>query len=471
MRKNKWIIMLSALLLCVSLSAAALAQETGPLAAMWQSGCDFLFRTDNVTVDGEATFLLDGTQFKAAKLHYVQDGFASLYDLKLLSPRANGGEKESGWTIIADENGGVNVMEVYTPGIYRTGWVSKQNSLLRRTVQLDALTELGGLVLRQVEPLLPENVVTVTETDGGRAVRLLLSQETLPDLASSALNLAAGYLSTRWFSYWHDRSINPDEATAFENYITPTQALTDGTVRWALQSADVSFTADAQGRFTGAKGELQVESEYWDGEKRIVTVRFDMTATNYGESRVKPFDPEEYNVKLPGYMRGENTVVEEPVMSEGWDVWKERAVNLLQSKGFAVENETGWSGWPEDGLIHIIVNCEEHDYYCAFSEHRGLMAMQEMTDNLDWNNAKDPGEGGAEETAAAKELILAFIEEQNPTINKRIRQGELKLQNVVPGLDGSRYLVFADEPGYSCRFIVLTGDQPRLIFYSGSLAE
>jgi len=471
MRNNKFIVLLTALLLCVSLTAAALAQENGPLAALWQSGCDFLFRTDNVTVDGEATLLLDGVQFKQARLHYVQDGFSSLYDLKLLSPRSNGEERESGWTIIADEKGGVNVMEVYTPGIYRTGWVSKQNSLLRRTVQLDALTELGGLVLGQLEPLLPEGVVNATETEEGRSVHLLLSKETLPDLAVSTLNLAAGYLSTRWFSYWNDRSINPEEGVPFDSYITPTQALVDGTVRWALQSADASFTTDKQGRFTGANGEIQVESEYWDGTKRLVTVRFNMTAAGYGESHVKPFDPEEYNVKLPGYMYGENTVVEEPVLSEGWDVWKERAVNLLKSKGFTVDNETDWSGWMENGLIHIAVNCEEHSYYCAFSEHRGLMALNEITENLDWDNAKDPSEASAEEIAAAKELILAFTEEQNPTIDKQIRQGELQLWNVVPGLDGSSYLVFVDEPALTCRFIVLMGEAPRLVFYNGSLAN
>ena len=299
MRQSKLLTLLAIILLCAVLPAASLAE--GNWANLWNTCCDLLFRTDNVTVDGKASFALDGDRFKTANLHYVQDGYCSLYDLKLLTPKADGTERESGWTIIADDDENIYVMEVYYPGKYREGSDGREATLLRRTVQLDAITDLGGLILKQLEPTLPADALTVSETEGGQSIHIALTAEQIPEMAASALNLAAGYLSNRWFSYGLDRSVNEDSYVSFGNFTTVTEALTYGTMRWTLRSLEADLTLDSQGRLTAVRGTLCAESTFVDKTVRLVAVDYDFTMTEYGTSSVRPFDPDEYGVGLFEY--------------------------------------------------------------------------------------------------------------------------------------------------------------------------
>ncbi len=294
MHRSKVLILIAALCLCAALTAFALTDSA--LTQLWDSGCDFLFRTDNVTVTGKVAFSLDGERFKTAELNYVQDGYSSYYGLKLLTPQKDGGEQETGWIIISDEDGLCSVMEAYTPGIYRWATTSPQNTLLRRTVRLDALTELGGLLVGQAESLLPEGTVTAAEAEGTKTIHIALAEGQTPDTALSALNLAACYLSSRWFDYGYDRNTTTEAGLAFEQYVTPTEALMGGTVRWALRSADMDFTLDTQGRLTAVRGTVKAASVYWDESIREVEVQFELAATDYGTSHVKPFDPADYGV-------------------------------------------------------------------------------------------------------------------------------------------------------------------------------
>ena len=314
MHRTKVFILAAALCLCAALTALALTD--GALKTLWNSGCDFLFHTDNVTVTGQATFSLDGKRFKTAELNYIQDGYKSYYGLKLLTPWSDGTEHESGWTIIANEDGDITVMEAFRPGVYLWATGTPQNTLLRRTVRLDAMTELGGLLAGSVESLLPEGAVTVTEAEGTKTVHIALAEGQIPDTAVSALNLAAGYLSDRWFCYGYDRTAIKDEAFAFDRYVTVTEALTDGTVRWTLRSVDADFSLDAQGRLAGVRGTLKAASTYWDGTVREVEVKFDFTAADYGTSVVKPFDPADYGV-VPAYLWDAGTA--EATAPEGYE--------------------------------------------------------------------------------------------------------------------------------------------------------
>lgn len=293
MLRSKLTLFAIMVILCVSIAAAGLADET--LSELWDSGCDLLFHTDNVTLDGEAFFSMDGEHFKTARLHYVQDGYRSLYDWKLFTPTDDeGGEMESGWTIIADDEGEYYLMEVYYPGTYRNGSDNRQNTLLRRSVELDAVADLAGAVVKQIA--LPAGTVTVTEADGEKTVHIVLTAEQIPDLALSAVNLGAGFLADRWYAYGYDRSKEWDDSMDFEGYVTVTEALTDGTVRWTLRDADVEFTLDTQNRLTGVNGSLCMLSTFWDGVVRAVEVQMNLSVTAYGESGVKRFDPAEYNV-------------------------------------------------------------------------------------------------------------------------------------------------------------------------------
>ena len=300
MRHSKMIVLLLALLLCLSLSVTALAGEKGPLWDLWHGGSELLFHTDNVTLDGHAVFFLDGDQFKEARLHYVQEGYESFYNLSLLTPRFDGSQKETGFTIIADETGKYDLMEVFEPGVYRVGTDLPQNSLLTRSHELDALVSLGDALIPLTESLIPEGTLVAEESQEGKIIHLDINGEQLPDVAKNALNLGAEFFVSRWFYYGYDRSVILEQPASFDNYLTPTQALTDGTCRWEFKSAKADIALDSEGRLAAAKGTVQLVSVYWDGVERQVDVNFDFSAGDYGQSAVKPFDPADYGVTLKG---------------------------------------------------------------------------------------------------------------------------------------------------------------------------
>jgi len=305
MRLSKLISLVLACALCLACLPAARA-EGGPVLNLWDSVYTLLFETDNVTADGEASFSLDGEHFKTASLHYVQDNSGSLYDLKLLTPKADGSQRETGWTIVADPEGLYYVMERYYPGTYRIGSDEPVYSLLRRSVQLDAIVNMGSLLAEQMDQLLPQGTVSTETVGDAEQVHIVLEKDQIPEMLKGALNLAAVYLSDRWFYYGHDRSYtnfyNDEEAPTFENFATVTEALAAGTVFWGLEKADVRFTIDAENCLTAMEGEAQAASTFMDGTVRHVTVSFRLNLSEYGASFVPPFYPEDYEVTLADEM-------------------------------------------------------------------------------------------------------------------------------------------------------------------------
>ena len=461
MRHFKRVIL--AVLVCAAIVGAFALAEGGPLNALWHSGSELLFHTDNVTVDGTAVFSLNGTMFKTAGLHYVQDGYSSYYGLKLITPKKSGGEQETGWTIIADDEGDVYVMEAYYPGVYREGTCAANNTLLRRTVQLDALTELGGFLVGQIEPLLPEGAVTVEEKDGQQTVHIRLGGDQIPPMAVSALNTAAAYLSNRWFSYGYDRVASEEVCPDFDNYVTVSQALTDGTVRWELRAAEADFILDAQGRLAGAKGKATAESTFWDGKKRDVEVEFDFTVSGWDESHVKPFDPDDFGVK-PAYEVYTNDGGEEIMLDEEEvEQMTARAGQILEKFGYLAMSDVMGSGyWTSQFGVNISLETEEDEYFCLFDKDGNLNVLQHVTG--DWLEAgEQPPEGISEETrAAAEQAARALLKEVNPALEERM--AKLQPRSMIVTEKG-KYLTLDEGAEYGPNFIVRTEPSVRVEYY------
>lgn len=471
MRHSKRFILIAALLAAVVLAAAALAE--GTLSGLWNSGRDFLFHTDNVTVEGEAVFALDGEVFKTAKLHYVQDGCASYYGLELRTPWTDG-DRETGWTIIADEEGYVTVMEAYYPGTYKSAHTTPHNTLLRRSVELDALTELGGLVAGQVEGLLPEGVVTETEENGVREVRIHLAEGQVPELAASALNVAAGYLVDRWFSFGHDRN-QVQEGAPFENYVTVTGALTDGTVRWTLREADVYFMTDDQSRLTGVQGMVKVTSTFWDGKERVVEVRFDMTAGQYGTSRMTPFSADDYGVVPWDTVYGDMWVSqygeEMPDIElddAAWEAMKNRALSILEGQGYATVENPEWGGWINWDQIMLGIYEPDNEYAFRFTEDGSLVSMERL--DADWLFADEQDAEGydAEALSKADAFLRGFVADVYPALAEKI--GTLAPQCVMY-TEGSVYATFYDEEKTQTFFVVRLEPTLRVEYFEAGAAD
>jgi len=283
------------LLLVLSIICPAAAET--PMRQVFDSACDLLFSTGNVTVQGRAEFSLDGEWFKTAEGTYIQDGINSSWKWDLLSPRKDGSTREGGYTVIANGEK-VFVMEKYYPGIYKVGSTGESDTILRKSVQLSALTELLRGLADQSETLLGADAVSVSEeSGGGTAVRLKLDGD-VPEMLNSALNLAFQFFGRRYFGMDYDQ-ISDQDMLPMESFITVTQGLLASTGRISIRQADVTIRQDAAGLLESMSGSVSFAMNTKASGARTLDITFGLEVSGRGSSKVPAFDPEAYGVFLP----------------------------------------------------------------------------------------------------------------------------------------------------------------------------
>jgi hypothetical protein len=284
-------------------------------------------------------------------------------------------------------------------------------------------------------------------------------------LAVSALNTAAGYLCNRWFSGSYDRAVIEDDSFAFDQYITVTQALTDGTVQWKLQGVDADLSLDSQGRLTGARGEMQVQSVYWDGAAREVAVQFDFTVSDYGTSRVKPFAPADYGVQLFGdWIREQAGEDPEGLDEDAWDEWIGQTVSLLEDQGFPVHPDASLGGWISEEGVNVNITNVGEDYLCTYAEDGRLLSLQNLTALWLQSEEEPAADADAEALQSAEALIRAFIAKVNPPLAEKL--DSLTPQSAIAAEDGSRYLTFRNMAQDDAHFVVRIEPSLRLEYYA-----
>lgn len=454
---------LSAILLCVFLSVPA--QAEGTLEDLWDSGVQLLLHTENVTVDGEAEFFLDGERFKTAQVHYVQDGLNSYYGLKLLTPWPDGTEKETGWIIIGQETGGndmgtIYVIEAYSPGVYHEGFDRMNKTLLRSTDRLDDLLALGRLLTGHMEAALPEGAVTESEAEGIRTVRIDISREQLPAGTDSVVNLAVRYLAPRVINVAVGTYV-----TEFSRYVSPTRALVVGTDEWLLNSVQMEASLDDQGRLTAAEGEIRVTSVYWDHKEREVTVKFSGTASAYGQSRVQPFDPADYGLRSIHDFWDEER--DDIYMDENtWEQWRDKNAAIWARQGYSLDPDWEWSGRQRNGLIHFTIVDPDGDCFVTWYDGEGrLLILNHMHTLLkeQWAVVRHE-KADDDDLAQAEALVRDFLAEYNPEFMDRL-DGMKDERGVRITEDGSRYLVLSDEMNNEICFDIRIAPSPGIEYF------
>ena len=287
-----------ALMLAVMTMVAAVAE--GSLRRMYDAGFNLLFDTENVTLAGKAEFSLDGEWFKTAEGTYRQDGNRSFWQLKTRTPKMDGTEREGGYTVVAD-GGVVYAMEDFYPGSYRIGTNMEQTTILRRSVQLNLVSDLVRVLADQAETLLGEKAVTVTydEASETETVRLEVGKD-VPEIVNTALNLVAQYAARRYFDMDYD-AMNEKYIAPMDSYITVTQAILGSTVYYSLKEADVTLKRNAADVLQEASGQVSLLLNTGADGVRQLDVQFRLDVSDLGSTEVKPFEPEDYNVELaPG---------------------------------------------------------------------------------------------------------------------------------------------------------------------------
>ena len=247
--KRSFLIILSIILLTV-FTTCALAEK--PLTALFDFSEELLFATSNVTITGKAEFTLDGEWFKTAEIKYIQDGDRSFWDLKLTSPKQDGTERHNGYTVIADGSK-IYVMEVYRPGIYKTGTGTPQSTLLRKSIQLDLMREMFRMIAEQTEET-ENSAVLIEENSDNHDLRIRIEENASPKL-NLALNLFAQYAARRYFHMDYDQ-ISELHMIPMNAYLTVTEGILASTKSIALKHAEVNIGKDQKGQPEKISGDV-----------------------------------------------------------------------------------------------------------------------------------------------------------------------------------------------------------------------
>lgn len=290
---------LYALILALALMLAAVSAfaDSGAAVTIVDAGEDLLYRTENVTVTGEATFLLDSVVFKRAEVKYVQDGTNSLWQLKLRTPRpdkSEPGDKESGYTIIAN-GGDVYVIEAVLPGFYKTTTTFPQSTILRQSVELDLMNKLVHNLAKQADALLGENAMTAAETaDGGTEIRIVMGED-VPDIVNTAMSMVYQYLAKRYKGVNYDQ-VSSQYMGPIANYMTVTQGILYTTEYMYLKQADITVVLDAAEELQAVSGSASVYLQTGGDGQHQLDVTFTLDISGRGTSTVERFDPDAWGV-------------------------------------------------------------------------------------------------------------------------------------------------------------------------------
>ena len=423
--KKRIALTLAVVMILVSVSAFA---ET-PVRKMYDSVFNLLFDTNNVTLRGHAEFSLDGEWFKTADAVYIQDDFNSRFDWKLHSPRWDGSERESGYTVIANGEK-VYVMEAFYPGIYRTGSTAESDTILRRSIQLNLLRDLIRILSDEAETLLGEGAVTARTDDSGTTIRIQAGKD-VPEIVNTALNMTAQFIAKRYFETDYDH-ISERFMIPMENYITVTQAILGCTSYISLDRADLTMKQDAEGRFEAAEGKVSVELSTEDDGIRRLDISFRLEASGRGESEVGPFDPVAFGVTLPDGSLYEPEITipdpesEEMILEAAESRWTRAGYDVDPAIHGSVSMEDDGQG---DERIHVVFMNEDHSaHWTCFTDSIGrLLGLHNISNN--WQNTGEDRHFEAypdqKLVAETEEKLLSWLAEENPELSADV----LSLEN------------------------------------------
>ena len=288
---KKRIALMMALMMVLTLAAAALANENNALELVAEDCDRLLFSLDNVTLKGGVELSLDGEWFKTADGVYMQDGYRSYWDLKVRSPRRfKAGEiKESGYTVYGDRET-VFVTEVIFPGVYKSGCTDARNTVLRNTLQTTLLMELFRSLAGQASSLLDEQSLTLTANEkGGREIRVKLDNGA-PELVDLALTMLLRFAGKRYFRLDGD-DVDIELTGTFAEYQTVSQAIVGSTSSVNLKNMEMVLKMNEKGELESVEGQAAVKLNTTRDGERLLEGRFHLEVSDRGNTMVKKFDP------------------------------------------------------------------------------------------------------------------------------------------------------------------------------------
>ena len=462
--QNRILAVLAALLLCLAPVTGAFAE--GVLPDLFAAGRGLMFDTHNVTINGSASFALEGEAFREAKIEYRQDGENSFYDLTLINPK-NG--VVNGYTIIANGED-IYVMEKYITGFYRSGTSDAQSTLVRRTTLLENILNMAELLGGQMEASLGD-AISVTETETGRAVRIRLDGAQAEGLIDTGLNLAAEYIAQRYFEgAYFDRRY--DEEGRFplnrESYLSTAAYILDTTRYYTLDALDVTLEQDGEDRFTGVHGAAALYAVGYDGVSRKLEIGLDLALSDYGSTKVDRFNPDDYSV-VP-YVEWAETYYGRDIYADTsdeetlLDYYFGRAVDVAQACGFPVDYSTNASMASYESFCDALLEDQEKGVSVTVEFDKAEDRLLRVSDNnAQWSDGEHRAAEGLDEILPeCVNFAFSFLNTVHPDAD----QLKLGCAGMVTLEDGTTYVILQNLNDNYVYMVVQAQPEMRVVFYT-----
>lgn len=156
------------------------AEEEPAFAKLWNAGYQLAFETENTTLSGNAEFYLDGEWFKTYSVGYMQDGICSYLLVRAQTPQDNGSTTESGYEVLAQENGDLWVYELNKPYYSWGGENHISSPVISSRYMRRAADAAQPFVLAVLPAMLPGDGLTVENTAEGENLRLSMKADEVP---------------------------------------------------------------------------------------------------------------------------------------------------------------------------------------------------------------------------------------------------------------------------------------------------
>ena len=413
---KKLMISLGALLLVLALCFAVMAENSTPATELYDSLTKILFTDDNVTLTGTAKFSLDGVWFKTADITLKQDGNQSYRELALSGTRLDGTAQKNGYQIVTDGTT-VYVMETVRPGIYRTGTTSEHTSLIRNTRETEQLISLGRAFTASADLLLGKDILTETPEGDLR----FEFKDLESDLLNAVTNQVFQFAARRYFDNEYD-SYAVDRHARIEDYVSVTQGILFTAKSVSLKQALVNVKRDENGLPKYMEGEITLNLKTAGKGDRKLDISFQMNVKDLGKTKVKRFDPKEYDVISEREMaQGEPMYIDESDLN----ATERAALRALGLAGFD-RNNIVYMGYQsmDDGSGEVSFGGAEGWEETFLIDEDGKVTAMDM-DSAEWKNGSDDqftkdSQPDAETDEKVKAFLKDFLQEVNPDLVKTV---------------------------------------------------
>ena len=477
---KKLILYVTAALMALMICFSALAESAGAAdGGLYDSIVNLLFRTSNVTLTAKAELSLDGEWFKTAEGTWKQDFGRSFRKLDLRSPRLDGTERKNGYTIVTEDSQ-YYLMEVFTPGVYKTGGIGNRNSILRNTVESEQMIKLGKALMGSANLLLGEGAMTVSE--GKVSIKV---DSNVPALFNAALNECARFALKRYYGV--DQDVCQKEGGAsLSSYATKFQGLVYSMTDVSLRSAEITATMDASGNLQHVEGTIGLYVQTYDGMHQL-DIKLQADATDRDATMVKKFDPNDYGVApaqdyneqygLPegatieqGFEMGDVAGSNVPVLNDEFigEICLE-AMNKWNKTGFDMcsVSETGFQALADSYEINL-KNTQGESWKTCYKKDGRFSSMQYAPNDWQGDITKYTYEPApdAKTDEEARKFLMDFMQKVTPDVLGKVTDLKMEWMYEINGAVYAQYDEYPLSPKDGVLLVVRLSPDMRVEYYS-----